>query len=138
MKDLIGKAKKLTSAKGVGYDAAHESCRLLFKAYLDYKNVVQVEKTKRKEIGAWRDQQLAQIERERHILELYLLEVFKERAKTIGAFFEKLDVAIDRGDDKLLEQSIGAILTIVKESPLAQAKGLIQAMQNDDVRVIDI
>lgn len=138
MKDLIGKAKKLTNGKGVGYDAAHESFRLLAKAYLDYKNVAQNEETKRKAIGAWRDQQLAQIERERHILELYLVEIFKERSQTIGAFFKKLDIAIEGGDDKLIEQSIGAILTIVKESPLAQAKELMQAMHNADVQIIDI
>lgn len=138
MKDLIGKAKKLASSKGVGYDAAHESFMLLAKAYLNYKNVAQNEETKRKAIGAWRDQQLAQIERERHILELYLVEIFRERSQTIGAFFEKLDVAIKGGDDKLIEQSIGAILTIVKESPLAQAKELMQAMHDNDIRVIDI
>ena len=65
-------------------------------------------------------------------------ETFKERATVIEGFFEKLDEAIESGNDNLLEKSIMGILTIAKHSPLLQAKDLMDAMRNPDVKVIDL
>ena len=135
MKDLI--VRQLRGG-GITRDAAETSVKMLAKAYLDYKQIVQEQETKRADIAAWRQVQLARIEKDRHILELYLTQTFKERATNIEGFFQRLDVAIEQGNDQLIAHTIGAILSIARESPLAQARELIEAMGSDDVKVIDI
>ncbi|TDN43319.1 hypothetical protein C7389_1413 [Azoarcus indigens] len=110
----------------------------LYSAYFNYKNVALVEGTKREAIAAWRDVKLSELTNQRELLEQFMKETFKERATVIEGFFEKLDEAIESGNDNLLEKSIMGILTIAKHSPLLQAKDLMDAMRNPDVKVIDL
>ena len=63
---------------------------------------------------------------------------FKERAKNIEGFFNVLDEGIKNGNDKLIEQSIGAILEVAKQSPLVGARELILAMQDKNINEIEI
>lgn len=65
-------------------------------------------------------------------------ETFKERAIVIEGFFDKLDKAIETGNDDLLEKSIDGILSIARQSPLLEAKAIMDAMRNPDVKIIDI
>ena len=121
-----------------GLSAAQQSMETLYSAYFNYKSVAQVESTKREAIAAWRDVKLHELTNQREVLEQFMKETFKERASVIEGFFEKLDQAIESGNDNLLEKSIMGILTIAKSSPLLQAKDLMDAMRNPDVKVIDL
>ena len=118
--------------------AAQESANSLYGAYLSYKTTAQTEQTKRQAIAAWRDVKVQELTNQRAILEEFMKETFKERAAMIGGFFNALDKAVETGNDTLLEQSVSAILSMAKESPLLKAKDLMDAMKNPDVRVIDI
>lgn len=139
MTALVNKAgtllKKLPAG---GLNAAQQSMETLYSAYFNYKSVAQVEGTKREAIAAWRDVKLGELSNQRELLEQFMKETFKERATVIEGFFEKLDEAIESGNDNLLEKSIMGILTIAKHSPLLQAKDLMDAMRNPDVKVIDL
>lgn len=119
-------------------NAAGDSFKMLVDAYSSYKNTVQIEKTKRVAIEAWRETKVHELNNQREILELYLKETFKERAKNIEGFFATLDKGIESGNDNLIEQSIGAILSIAKQSPLAEARELMIAMRDPNVRSIEI
>ena len=121
-----------------GLNAAQKSIETLYSAYFNYKNVAQVEGTKRQAIATWRDANLTELTNQRELLEQFMKEIFKERATVIEGFFEKLDQALESGNDNLLEKSIIGILTIAKHSPLLQAKNLMDAMRNPDVKVIDL
>jgi hypothetical protein len=128
----------LKRAPSISLSAAQESVQKLYGAYLDYKNVVAAEETKREAIKSWRDTELTELKNHREILELFLKESFKERGMVIEGFFDTLDKAIETGNDSLLEKSIDGILSIARQSPLLEAKALMDAMKNPDVKVIDI
>lgn len=119
-------------------DAAMLALQSLYNSYFAYKETTQVETTKREAIAAWRDVKINEISSQRELLEQFMKETFKERALIIDGFFEKLDEAIESGNESLLEKSILGIISVAKHSPLMQAKELIEAMRSPDVRVIDI
>lgn len=119
-------------------NAAGDSLKTLVDAWSNYKNTAQIEKTRRAGITAWRDTKVLELNNQKEVLELYLKETFKERAKNIEGFFAALDKGIETGNDKLIEKSIGAILEVSKQSPLTQAKELLIAMRDPDVKSIEI
>ena len=118
--------------------AAGDSLKMLVDAWSSYKQTVEVETTKRAAIQAWRDTKLAQLENQRRVLEDYLAHAFKERSVMISGFFNALDHGIKSGDSQLINSSLGAILAIAKESPLAQAKEIVLAMNDPNVGFIEI
>lgn len=138
MPPIKNAAMVLKRAPSVSLSAAQESVQMLYGAYLDYKKIVVAEETKREAIKSWRDTKLTELTNQREILELFLKETFKEREILIEGFFDTLDKAIETGNDSLLEKSIDGILSIAKQSPLLEAKALMDAMKNPDVKVIDI
>jgi len=139
MTALAAKAVTLLKKLPAGeLNAAQQSMETLYSAYFNYKCVAQVESTKREAISAWRDVKLGELTNQRELLERVMKETFKERATVIEGFFEKLDQAIESGNDSLLEKSIMGILTIAKHSPLLQAKDLVDAMRSPDVKTIDL
>jgi hypothetical protein len=128
----------LKRAPSISLRAAQQSAQTLCIAYIDYKKVVATEETKREAIKSWRDTKLTELTNQREILELFLKETFKEREMTIKRLFDTLDKAIETDNDSLLEKSIDGILSISRQSPLLEAKALMDAMKNPDVQVIDI
>jgi hypothetical protein len=110
----------------------------VISAWSDYKKTVETETTKRASIDAWRDTRLADIQSKKDLLELYLKETFKERAGMIQGFFNTLDKGIEKGDNQLINDSMGAILNIANQSPLAQAKEIMLAMHDPNVQSIEI
>ena len=141
MKKNIPVTTALTKIEKLPIDhinAAGDSLKMLVDAWSNYQTVAQVEKTRRAGISAWRETKVLELSNQKEVLELYLKESFKERAKNIEGFFATLDKGIESGDDKLIEQSIGAILEVSKQSPLANAKEVLIAMRNPDVKAIEI
>jgi hypothetical protein len=119
-------------------NAAEDSFKILVDAWSNYQIVSQVEKTRRAGIVAWRETKVLELNNQKEVLEYYLKETFKERAKNIEGFFAALDKGLESGNDKLIEQSIGAILEVSKQSPLAAAKELLVAMRDPNVKAIEI
>ena len=119
-------------------NAAGDSLKMLADTYLKYKEVSEIEKTRRVAISAWRDTKVLELKNQREILELYLKESFKERARNIEGFFDALDKGIATGSDELIKQSIGGILSIAKESPTSNAANLLKAMRDPNIKEIEI
>jgi hypothetical protein len=110
----------------------------LVNAWRDYKNTTEIEKTKREYIISWRDANIKVIEENSAILKLYLERSFQERAATIQGTFERLDQALAHENTEVVGLMMNAIVAIVKESPLAQARQLIADMNNPNVNMIEI
>ena len=139
MTAIANKAGKLLKKLPAGgLKAAQQSMETLYGAYFNYKSVAQIEGTKREAIAAWRDVKLGELTNQRELLEEFMKETFRERASVIEGFFEKLDQAIETGNESLLDKSIMGIITIAKHSPLLQAKDLMDAMRNPDIKIIDL
>jgi len=118
--------------------AAVDAFDNLFNAWKDYKNTAEIEKTKRENIRSWRDTNIKAIEENSAILKLYLERSFQERAATIQGTFERLDQALADGNTEAVGLMMNAIVAIVKESPLAQARQVIADMNNPNVSMIEI
>jgi hypothetical protein len=114
------------------------SLHLLVTAYQDYQRIAEEQKTKRAAIAAWERVRTEELRQQRTLLETYFTGVFEERRHVIEGFFATLDRAIDSGNDALLTQSISGILAVARQSPLAEAAQLLEAMRNPNVNVIDV
>ena len=75
-------------------NAANDSFKMLIDAYSSYKHTVQVEKTKRTAIEAWRETKVHELNNQREILEIYLKETFKSVQKTLKVFLQRLIKAL--------------------------------------------
>lgn len=118
--------------------AAIDAFNNLVNAWKDCKNTAEIEKTKRESIKSWRDTNIKAIEENSAILKLYLERSFQERAVTIKGTFERLDQALADGNTEAVALMMNAIVTIVKDSPLAQARQMIADMNNPSVSMIEI
>lgn len=130
-----GATKKMP---GVPLTAAQAALNCLFEAHYEYRKVAETERTKREAIGAWRDVRLEEIKNQREILERYLVGIFQERRQIIQELFERLDSGISCGNSQIIEHSLGAILSVAKQSPMFGVEEVLTAMQNKNVKVIDI
>jgi soluble cytochrome b562 len=115
---------------------ALEGMKMVLDAYQENRGVIETEKTKRAEIDAQKEVELERLRGQRAILETYLKESFAERKMMINGMFDALDKGIDSGNLELIQQSLGAIVTIAKESPLAQLQNFMEDFKNPDVKEI--
>lgn len=117
---------------------AKAGLEMVVRAFADYKKVVEVERTRRDLIAARREVELERIRSQRHLLESYLQQVFAERREIIAGLFERLDQGLDSGNDALIQQCLGGIVAVAGQSPLKDALDLMRAMDDPQVRVIDL
>ena len=110
----------------------------LLNAWKDCKITSEIERTKRENIRSWRDVNVKAIEESSDILRRYLELSFKERAETISGVFERLDRALEDNNTEAVCLMVNSIVTIVKDSPLAQARQVISDMNNHSVSMIEI
>lgn len=118
--------------------AAADAFDNLINAYKECKTITETEKTKRENIKSWRDTNIKSIEEHSAILKIYLEHSFQERSVTIKSTFDRLDQALSDGNTEAVGQMMNAIVAIVKESPLAQARQVIADMNNPKVDTIEI
>lgn len=104
----------------------------MIQAYQQYKTVVEQEKTKREAIQAWRDKELAKIQGQKVLLQQYFQLVFQERGRIIDGLFSALDKGIEANNLELIGQSLGGIVDLAKNSPLAGVSQLLQQLDDDD------
>ncbi len=138
LKNLPQKKPGIVKMISTPTTAAVDAFDNLFNAWKDYKNTAEIEKTKRENIRSWRDTNIKAIEENSAILKLYLERSFQERAATIQGTFERLDQALADGNTEAVGLMMNAIVAIVKESPLAQARQVIADMNNPNVSMIEI
>ena len=111
------KAKKVNvEALGIGNNGFH-CLQAIVEAYTNYKIVAQEEQTKRRNIANWEKTTIAQIKAQRDIMILYLDRSFDERAHNFGQLFEKVDQAINNGDNNQLTLVLNSITELAKSSP---------------------
>ena len=138
LKNLLNRIPGAVKGIPIPTTAAVDACDNLVNAWKDCKNTAEVEKTKRENIRSWRDTNIKAIEENSAILKLYLERSFQERAATIQGTFERLDQALADGNTEAVGLMMNAIVAIVKESPLAQARQVIADMNNPNVTMIEI
>lgn len=105
----------------------------LMDSYSDYQKTKQRELTNREAIRADRDITLARIKSQKEVLELYLKETFKERRDVLNQMFK----ALDKGDIDVINSSLGGIIAVAKESPLAQARQMLVDVKDPNVKSLD-
>jgi len=119
---------------GAGVDAAN-TLRAIVEAYTEYKIVAQEETTKRRGIEAWETATIAKIQADRDVLIKYLEKSFDERAKNFSFLFEKVDQAIENGDNNQLTLALHSITEIAKSSPFkdfANLQSVTAALDDPD------
>jgi hypothetical protein len=119
---------------GAGVDAAN-TLRAIVEAYTEYKIVAEEEKTKRRGIEAWEKATIDKIQKNRDILINHLENSFDERANNFSFLFEKVDQAIETGDNNQLTLALHSITEIAKSSPFkdfADLKSVTAALDDPD------
>lgn len=119
-------------------EAAKSSFDMLVNAWAECKKISELEQTKRTEINAWKETNLAKINAQKTILEQYLTLAFKERAETIRALFERLDKGIENNNTDLINATLGGIIEMAKISPLKEAAQLVIAVNDPNTKSIEI
>lgn len=138
IKNLPKKSPSFVKGIPIPATAAVDAFNNLVNAWKDCKNTAEIERTKRENIKSWRDTNIKAIEENSAILKIYLERSFQERAETIQSTFERLDKALADGNTAAVGLMLNAIVAIVKESPLAQARQVIADMNNPNVSMIEI
>ncbi|HIP14001.1 MAG TPA: hypothetical protein EYG74_00750 [Sulfurimonas autotrophica] len=115
-----------------------EGLKMLINVYKENYKVTEIETTKREEIQASKEIELEKIKSKRIILEQYFEGIFSERKLMINKMFDALDKGIETNNLELIQQSLGSIVAIAKESPLAGIQSLLSDYRNPNVQQITI
>ena len=87
-------------------------------SYLEYRKVLEEEKTKRQAIETWEKEAIAKIELQKELFITVLSRSFDERDRVFTSFFKVVDSALETGDNQKLALALASITTIAKTSPL--------------------
>ena len=112
--------------------------KIVVEAYKENYRVTEIETTKREQIQAYKEVELAKIKSQRKILEQYFEGIFSERKLMIKGIFDALDKGIQTNNLDLIQQSLGSVVAIAKESPLAGVQKLLSDYDNPEVEQIII
>lgn len=80
--------------------------------------VHETESTKREQLRAYRETEVARIKYSRKILKEYFDRIFEERRETHQRLFASLDLALESGDIPAMQTIVGGIVEVAKTSPL--------------------
>ncbi|MCX7067887.1 MAG: hypothetical protein NTW85_09375 [Methylococcales bacterium] len=138
IKNVVANVSKTSIPMPIPTDAANQAFNNLVSAWKECSIVAEQEQTKRENIRAYRDINVKAIEENSAILKLYLEKTFAERAYSIQEMFDRLDKGIELGNTDLIASTIGAIVDIIKQSPLEAAKQLIANYHDPNVTMIEI
>ncbi|SRR5579883_523237 len=101
-----------------------ECLQQIVSAYTQYKIIAEQEKTQRREIDAWEETTIAQINAQRDLLIAYLERSFDERAENFRALFAVVDQALISGNNEQLALTLNSITEIAKASPFKELANL--------------
>ena len=134
----VSKGAVASAAKVNPLMAVTEASNSIVTAWRDYKILAEQEKTKRFGIAAMRDVKLKELNDKRELMELYLVETFKERRSVVSEMLTRLDQGIESGNDHLIELALATIQDTLRQSPLRDIGKLIVDINDPNVDVIDI
>jgi hypothetical protein len=138
IKKMVAKVPKTSIPIPKPTDVAGHAFNRLIDAYKECTIISEQEQTKRENIRAYRDINVKAIEENSAILKLYLEKTFAERAFVIREMFDRLDKGLESGNIEVIAMTIGAIVDVTKQSPLAQARELIDKYHDPNVTMIEI
>lgn len=101
----------------------------IITSYVEYKQVVSQEKTKREQIRAWRDVELERIRAQEELLLTYLECTFDERRANFAKFFDVLDHAVETEDVGVITTTLESITTLAQASPFKDIATVAQVRQ---------
>jgi hypothetical protein len=109
-----------------------EAISQLYSAYSEYKQVVQHEKTKRKEIEAVKKVDIERIHAQRDIIMTYLDKSFDERKDIFKKYFDVLDAALESGQIDTIVKTLDSITGLAKSSPFKDIASIVQVKKMID------
>lgn len=109
----------------------------IVRAWTDYLQIAEEEKTKRHEIDAWEKVSIAEIEAKRSFLIGYLDRSFDERARNFQFLFEAVDRSIASGDNQQLGMTLNALVELAHSNPFKELTDLskVKAALDDPAHV---
>ncbi len=125
-KPLVGEVLGPKSAGIAGAFDGFNALNSLVEAANACVRVHATEKTKQARIGAYEATEVHRIKAAEGILRQYFDAVFDERRATIDGFFERLDIALEKGDSEVINDVVRSVVDIAKSSPLADLGDLSQ------------
>lgn len=110
-----------------------ECFQQLISQYLEYKTIVEQEKTKRREIKAWEKTTIAKINTYRDFVMEYLDRSFDERSENFRKLFDVVDQAMATNNNTQLGLALDSITELAKSSPFKELANLasVQAALDD-------
>ena len=130
---MMAKGKMVALSAGADrVGLAVEALGSLLQQVVEYGKVVACERTKQEQVRAQRDVILAQFSFRRDLLLTVADKVFAERRETLTSMFSNLERAIETGDADTVGQVLGAVVTVVKHSPLADMQALAREIASED------
>lgn len=108
--------------------AALEAVTILVNTAGEVAKFTEVEKTKRKQIEALRDVEVAKINAQKEFLLSYLDKTFDERKNQFNKYFDVLDKAIESNDMQVMQIVLSNINNLAASSPF-KALGDYKATQ---------
>lgn len=85
-----------------------------------------VEKTKQQRLATYEVTEVARIKAAESILKQYFEQSFAERRSNFTELFDRLDVALDKGDSQAVNAVLTGIVEVARTSPLANLGDLGQ------------
>lgn len=132
---VVSKSGKVVDAI-TGFDALGQ----LVEAAQEAHTIAQVESTKRARLQAYEATEVARIKAGSEILRDYFDRVFAERRELHRELFERLDVALESGNNEALKAVTQGIVDVARSSPLAEVGdlGQIRAALDDPEQVWEL
>lgn len=101
-----------------------ESFQQMVSAYTEYLAIAEQERTKRRDIEAWKKEAITRINAQRDLLITYLDRSLDERTENFRALFRVVDNALLSGDNQQLALALNSITKIAKSSPFKDLTNL--------------
>ncbi|MDJ0615261.1 MAG: hypothetical protein QNJ63_00725 [Calothrix sp. MO_192.B10] len=117
-------AKKVSTVGLKEFINPAESLQQMVSAYIDYLQIAEQEKTKRRKIEALEKETIAKINAQRELLMEYLDNSFDERAKNFRSLFSLVDRAMESANNEQLAHALNSITEIAKSSPFKDLANL--------------
>ncbi len=110
----------------------------LFKAFSDYRQACETEKTRRECIKAEKDIVIERIRNEKEILSTYLRETFRERNLVLEKILSSLDRALNENNTEVACKAMEQIEGVIRNSPLREIREIMNQVNDPGVKDIEI
>jgi capsid protein len=99
----------------------------VIREYVNYRRIVEEQKTERERIVSERDRAVKALEAEKEVILDYFERRFKERKEALSGLFDILHQGIVNKNDNVIDKALEGIVGIVKDNPLKDFETFRQA-----------